>query len=198
MRFGPVRIPLLLAAGLALGSLGPGMVPRAVAQPATVNCDVPDEGRGLATDELRMLAFHNQYRVESGLNSLQVDPALLRAARWKASALAATNAPGMQNTVHDDAFRSWDRRITECGYPDAFDRIENLGATELGPEDLIPVWKGSPQHRENMLNPTWKYIGVARASNGRSNFWVITLGTDSSTGANQGDTPPSETTPSDE
>lgn len=198
MRAKPACLRLLLAAGLMLGSLGARAVPGAVAQSATTNCDVADPDRALAADETQMLSLHNQYRAQVGLNALQVDSVLMRAARWKAAALAASNAPGSARVDHDDPFRSWEQRFIDCGYSSSLEFSENLGETQLGPEDLLPVWKASQFHAGNMVNPNFKYVGVARGSNGRSNFWVITFGNGPGDTATRGSAVPSDTEPSNE
>ena len=42
-------------------------------------------------------------------------------------------------------------------------KAENLGAGVLSLEQVVAMWKASPQHNSNMLQPGFRRIGIARA-----------------------------------
>jgi uncharacterized protein YkwD len=169
---GPGAVLLVWA---SLGALLP--LPAAVtAQP--VDCEVADADIALRPVEEEMLALVNGYRLELNLPPLLVSPTLERAARWKAGALAAGGPRDLTLADHDDPYRTWDRRILDCGYPDDADFAENLGASNDTLARQYQAWRYSPAHDANMSDPRWSYAGIAAASTPDGfAFWVTTFGT---------------------
>ena len=52
---------------------------------------------------------------------------------------------------------------------------ENIAAGQTSPEDVMDSWMNSQGHRENILNPSFKYLGLGYAYNEYStykNYWV--------------------------
>jgi uncharacterized protein YkwD len=154
----------------------PGDVLGAFAQPS--NCDVPDADSPINSIEESMLALVNGYRAELSLPMLQLSPTLQRAARWKAVSLAEGGARELSLADHDDAFRTWDQRILDCGYPSWADFGENLGGTDAPVDQLLQAWKDSPIHDANLRDPRWTHTGIAVATTPEGfAFWVTDFGT---------------------
>jgi uncharacterized protein YkwD len=144
----------------------------------TLNCDVVDADSPLNPIEESMLALVNGYRAELGLPMLQVSPTLQRAARWKVVSLTEGGARELSLADHDDAFRTWDQRILDCGYPSWADFGENLGGTDAPVEQLLQAWKDSPIHDANLRDPRWTHAGIAFATTPEGfAFWVTDFGT---------------------
>ena len=52
---------------------------------------------------------------------------------------------------------------------------ENIAAGQSSPEEVVESWMNSQGHRENILNPSFKYLGLGYAYNEYStykNYWV--------------------------
>ena len=77
---------------------------------------------------------------------------------------------------------SWSQNIYNYGYPTGQGIGENVLAGRKSASGALALWKTSPGHNANMLNPKWKTIGVGRAVNidGRYDYyWTTTFGTTS-------------------
>lgn len=144
---------------------------------ALVNCDVPDAGRPLDSEEQQMLDALNTYRRQLNLPTLQIAPTLVRIARWKAEQLASGHPQSVSFADHDDPDRSWEQRFLDCGYPTSASFDENLGETNGTVDDLMAAWKASPTHDANMRDPNALYAGIARADAGSGNVvWAVAFG----------------------
>lgn len=54
---------------------------------------------------------------------------------------------------------------------------ENLAAGQESAADVMKVWMESPSHREIILDPSWKEVGIAVRSGGEySLYWVMEFG----------------------
>lgn len=179
MRSVLVRMMILPAAALLTLVMSGMLVPPLVAQPATVNCDVPDAGRSIEERETEMLAAINAYRSELGLEALQISPTLVRETRWKASALAIGGPRPFTLADHDDPGRTWDQRFVDCGYPASAAFAENLGVSDAGNAEQLQAWKLSPAHDTNLRDGSWRYIGLTRFDAGNDiGFWALAFGSD--------------------
>lgn len=161
----------MLAVLFALVAGWPARLPAAGA--ASAGCAV---SRGSAPDaeESALLARINAYRVQSGLGALVQSAALTAAAAWKANDLGANGY-----FSHDDLGRSWTQRFADCGYAGTPNISENLAAGNPDAESTFQQWRESSGHSANMLNPSMKAIGVARAYTAGSPFgwyWTATFG----------------------
>ena len=140
-----------------------------------------------------MLAALNAERETAGAPTLALSPPLLRAARWKAAALAATGVHELTERDHDDADRTWVQRILDCGYSPTASFGENLAITQtVGPpaatgesegddrraEQLVDRWQETPGTGSNLLNPAWHFAGLAVVEVGTTHYWVVVFGTD--------------------
>ncbi len=54
---------------------------------------------------------------------------------------------------------------------------ETLAAGHLTAADVMKAWMGSPPHRDVILDPTWREIGIAVRTGGKySIYWVQEFG----------------------
>jgi uncharacterized protein YkwD len=117
-------------------------------------------------EEQAALDAMNALRSESRLPPLLPAPSLAQAAAWKSANMAATGVFG-----HDDAGRGWWQRIVECGYQSP--ATENLAVGVETGRAVAAMWRDSAVHRANMLDPSARVAGVARAR-AASGVWYWT------------------------
>lgn len=103
------------------------------------------------------LALINQARSSRGLYPLRISESLHRAAGAKAGILATAD--------HFDHAEPGGRRpaqlATDYGYPEQQWIGENILWGTGDPTDAFQVWWDSPPHRENILHPSYREIGIA-------------------------------------
>lgn len=153
------RLPLLAIMTAALLTIA-GAHPR---QPVSAesNCAVAPDYAMLGAEEQSALSAINDYRAQYGLGPLAYSAVLTRAARWKSNSMAAGAA-----FAHDDSFRSWSQRLSDCGYTAVSYASENIAAGNERGWDTAQQWFNSAGHRANILNPAASVIGIARAEGG--------------------------------
>lgn len=105
-----------------------------------------------------LVQMTNQDRIASGLQPLQVNPILQRAAYLKVQDMVANNyfahtSPSGITPWH------W---FKEAGYTFRF-AGENLAVNFTESTDVQRAWLDSPTHRANVLNPNFSEIGIATA-----------------------------------
>jgi len=103
----------------------------------------------------------NEVRAEKGLRPLALSPSL--------TAAAATHSQNMARLgffAHEshDGTQFW-QRISRFYVSRGFTGWsvgENLvfGTAPMTADDVVQAWLDSPPHRQNLLNPTWREIGV--------------------------------------
>ena len=74
--------------------------------------------------------------------------------------------------------KTFAQRLTDAGYYDSA-AGENIAAGDSSVEQVVNRWLNSPGHCVNMLNPTYRDIGVACASSNNAsygNYWTMDLG----------------------
>jgi hypothetical protein len=182
---GGVRVSLaLLAVALLVGGIL-GRMPLVQAQDVAGSRMVADADRALSLAEQRMLDLINGDRLAAGLPLLEQSPALVRAARWKAAALATEGNSEVTAASHNEPGGTWEQRIIACGYPDTAAFAETLGIASLVPNsegeianerDLVRRWELAPPDSATPLNPQWRFVGLARAIAQGQRYWVVTYG----------------------
>ncbi len=113
----------------------------------------------LDAEERNFLDLINEYRAENGLGPVKVSATLTRAAERHANDMAAKDYMGHTGSDGSTpAERAWGAK-----YPRSAGVGENLAESETAVQSLA-AWRSSATgHNENMLNPAWKAIGIARA-----------------------------------
>jgi uncharacterized protein YkwD len=107
----------------------------------------------------------NEYRAQHGLRPVQLDDAVTREAQYWSDQLNSRNACWFLYHEHDYRARM------QARFPGRRFR-ENAacsGSTGGGAKFILQKWIDSPGHRENMLTPEWRTIGVGATKN----IWVI-------------------------
>ena len=162
---------------------------------ALTNCSVSD--MSFDAEEQEFLRLVNQYRAQNGRGALTASVNLNRAASWMARDMAVN-----RYFSHTDSLRrSFSTRISNCdGKPY---NAENIAAGTVSDTaaEAFAMWRNSSGHNANMLNGTYKQIGIARyydASSPYRWYWVTDYsttidGTNAGGGSTGGGTNPSPT-----
>jgi uncharacterized protein YkwD len=127
--------------------------PLALAVSLTGVAVAPAKNVAAKSTELEVVHELNRARVEHGLAPLRTDRTLRSAARWWSSDMMRTGV-----FTHGD----FSSRMTRFGIRGTI-AGENLawGAGSKGtPAELVRGWMDSAPHRENMLNPSFRRVGI--------------------------------------
>ena len=99
--------------------------------------------------EENIIRFTNLERKRYSLPELEVDPKLMQSARKHAAWM--TRSQSLQHTRAQVA--------------------ENIAMGQRSSRDVVRCWMNSPGHRANMLNRTFRRIGVAAYRTGRGTIY---------------------------
>ena len=176
-----VGLPSRAALGLACSLLAAVLVPGARGDstmiaddpplvPYTSCAPAPDWGSPSLRLAAKLLAAHNLERSKRHLPPLLPDPALTRAAQWKALRMAAEHEYSHADLNPDGTtLRTWPDRLADCGFPPGIGAAENIAWDRRRKTDTVKVnaviaaWLRSPGHRANLLNPKWHVVGIGVA-----------------------------------
>ncbi|HEU4760541.1 MAG TPA: CAP domain-containing protein [Dehalococcoidia bacterium] len=141
---------LLLAALMLTAAV---LVARSVSwQPTTASTVLDPE-------EQTFVSLINQYRQDNGLGPLSINIELENATRWMSQDLGVHNYFSHTDSLGRDPFQ----RMADFGYGFNTWKGESLAAGASSAQSAFDLWRGSPGHNANMLNPNYKVMGVARA-----------------------------------
>ena len=132
----------------------------------------------LSGEEQALLEDINSYRIQNGLNPLSISPTLTEAARLMSEDMA--NVDYFSHT--DSQGRSPFQRMALVGYDcEAYNTWcgENLAAGISAGSETFELWRNSPGHNGNMLNPNYVVAGIAAAFNQDSTYgwyWTLDMG----------------------
>jgi uncharacterized protein YkwD len=119
----------------------------------------------------------NAYRARFGVPPLKYSADLSRAALWKSYDMAYWGY-----LDHDDSFRGWQQRLSDCGYnPPGANTAENIESGDQTADGVFREWQGSEFHNQNMLDPGYGYAGLKRSKSPNPNdpfgwYWTLDLG----------------------
>ena len=113
----------------------------------------------LDSEEQAFLTAINSHRQANGLGALSLDWQLNAAADWMSNDMAANDYFSHTDSLGRDPFQ----RMADFGYSYSTWKGENLAAGVDVGQAAFNVFKNSPGHNSNMLNPNFKVIGIARA-----------------------------------
>jgi hypothetical protein len=99
--------------------------------------------------EMEVIRLTNIERNRHGLASLKPVPEIMRFARNWSAVQAGSRMHHSRGS----------------GY------AENVAVGQKTPEDVMRAWMTSRGHRQNILNPNYRYIGVGYINNGRP-YWT--------------------------
>jgi uncharacterized protein YkwD len=143
---------MALAALLFVMSLAGGARPAL----ALTNCSVSD--LTFDSEEQEFLRLVNQYRAQNGTAAMTASVNLNRAASWMARDLAVNRY--FSHT--DSAGRAPAGRVANCdGSPYVGENIA-AGTIKDTAAEAFEMWRTSSGHNANMLNGSYKQIGIAR------------------------------------
>jgi hypothetical protein len=125
--------------------------------------------------ESRVLELVNQERAAHGLAPLAASSELQSAARGYAGAMAgggffAHNGPDGSTPAS---------RVEAAGYRGWSWVAENIAAGQRSPEQVMTSWMNSPGHRQNLLSPSAREIGIGHVEQGGTkygHYWVQNFG----------------------
>jgi len=134
-------------------------------------CFVPDVFLGFVApaNASDYAAAISAYRRSHGLSAVKLDGKLNAVALKQAQAMAATG------TVSHSAGGSFTSRVEPLRKSRA---AENIGAGFLTFTDMLKQWEESRGHRENLLMPGARRVGVAYVDNPKSpyrKFWAMVI-----------------------
>jgi len=132
----------------------------------------------LSGEEQALLEYVNGYRIENGLNPLTISPTLTEAARWMSQDMADSDYFSHTDSLGRNPFQ----RMAASGYDcEAYNTWcgENLAAGVAAGSETFELWRNSPGHNGNMLNPNYVVAGISAAFNQDSTYgwyWTLDLG----------------------
>jgi uncharacterized protein YkwD len=153
----------------------------------------------LTSEQWSFLTLINNYRSQNGAGPLQVSVTLQDSSQWMSTDMATKNYFGHTDSLGRDPFT----RIASFGYPSSTEG-ENIAAGYSYAQNTFNQWQTACDadstgactyaHRQNMLNPAYKVLGIGRAYNASSTYqWYWT--TDLGSYVDQIVTPPSSSAP---
>ena len=110
----------------------------------------------LTSPEAALLKVMNKTRKAHGLAPLRVDPNLLRAARWQSVDMASKGY--FAHGAFQQRMAAFRVRGPKIG--------ENLGwgsGSLAAPQVIVRGWLNSPSHRQNLLRPGYRRVGIGAA-----------------------------------
>src|SRR5438094_268038 len=117
-----------------------------------------------------LLALVNKFRASQGVGPLSVSTALAKSAQGYAITLATQSE--FSHTVGGTTLTSRDKA---AGYTGDY-LGENIARGFLDAQTVETAWEGSPGHRNNLLNPAFKDIGIGVAMGPFGQSWVQEFG----------------------
>src|SRR5947209_675419 len=121
---------------------------------------------GLSEAEKTILELTNKERARKDLPPLEPEAILFKVARAHSANMARK---GEMKHVLDN--KNPAQRVEEAGYD--YGRVgENIAFSDgLRPADIVRGWMNSKLHRENILNPKFKHIGLGVARNDKDEVY---------------------------
>lgn len=123
-----------------------------------------------------VVALTNAERAKVGCGALVRHESLDKAAQGHSADMAEKN---YFSHTGQDGSSPFDR-IARAGYPKNTGQAENIAAGYATPSEVVVGWMNSAGHKKNMLNCSYKSIGVGYSHNAGAqwrHYWVQTFGT---------------------
>lgn len=121
-----------------------------------------------SAEEQNMLSLMNEYRASFGLSALSANTVLTRAAQSQSQYmdrvqdLTHTQSPPLETS--DDRIRYYGGGFTATG--------EVIAYGYLDAASTLAQWKSSPSHRNVIVSPSFRKIGISRTGY----YWSVTFG----------------------
>jgi uncharacterized protein YkwD len=129
----------------------------------------PPPAPGPSRNITELLALTNQDRLNNGCAALTLNAALMRAALGHAQDMSQRDY--FSHTSLDG--RTYDQRIRQAGF-DGDDIGENIASGFPAAREVQDAWMDHAGHRRNILDCTFKWVGMAYVPNGE--YWVVDFG----------------------
>lgn len=142
------------------------------ASPSTTGPGAPSAPPPRAGVAHQVLALVNVERSRAGCGPVSANAALQSAAQGHSDDMAARDY--FSHTSPDGS--TFADRIRAAGYRGGA-IAENIAAGQTSAKDVMRAWMASPGHRANILNCTYRDIGVGYATGGSyGTYWTQTFG----------------------
>ena len=169
-----IRFLGLIAAGLSTGCFSASPVTQQGEQEVlatpSARCITPDEAERLADQVLQLV---NLERAESGLSPVISNARLAKIAADYACRMIEGGFFGHQ----DPASERGPAERAVAGKYSFYSIGENLAAGQQTAAEVMKVWMESPSHRDIILSPKWREIGIGVRTGGvHSTYWVQEFG----------------------
>lgn len=115
--------------------------------------------------EHQVVQLTNEERTKRGLSPLKVNVELSKVAREKSADMARNNYFSHNSPTYGSPFDMM--KQFGISYRTAG---ENIAKGQRTPQEVVNAWMNSAGHRKNILNPSFKEIGVGYVENG--NVWT--------------------------
>ncbi len=127
--------------------------------------NIPRTDATVVNYENEVIRLVNEIRVKNGLNTLAADWELSRVARYKSQDMKDNNYFSHTSPIYGTPFNM----IKNFGisYKTA---AENIAKGQRTPQAVVDAWMNSSGHRANILNASYKKIGVGYVASG--NYWT--------------------------
>ena len=145
--------------------------PRPSARPSRTATGTPEASSTPSGTVAQVVALVNKERAANGCGALTEDPQLEKAAQGHSDDMAARNF--FDHTNPDGADPG--QRITAAGYKWST-YGENIAQGQQTPEAVMESWMNSPGHRANILNCSFKDIGVGVHDGSGGPWWTQDFG----------------------
>lgn len=127
--------------------------------------NIPRTDAKVVKYENEVIRLVNEIRVKNGLNTLEADWELSRVARYKSQDMKDNNYFSHTSPVYGSPFTM----IKNFGI--SYKRAaENIAKGQTTPQAVVNAWMNSSGHRANILNTSYKKIGVGYVASG--NYWT--------------------------
>jgi uncharacterized protein YkwD len=151
--------------------------PSASASPESPSPSAPPSSISPSKDKITLTEdavtqLVNQERAKAGCSPLRTDERLRTAARAHSADMARQNY--FSHVSKDGS--SFVDRIARAGYPRASAAAENIAYGYATAADVVKGWMNSDGHRKNILNCTYKAVGVGLAYRGKLPYWTQDFG----------------------
>jgi uncharacterized protein YkwD len=114
----------------------------------------------LDSEELIFVQLINTYRLQNGITTpLQISVTMTNAAKWMSADMATRNYFSHTDSQGRDPFV----RMAAFGYNYQTTKGENIAAGNGTALATFNQWKNSPGHNANMLNASYRAMGIGRA-----------------------------------
>lgn len=127
--------------------------------------NIPKTDATVLNYENEVIRLVNEIRVQNGLSPLTADWELSRVARYKSQDMKDNNYFSHTSPVYGSPFTMM--KNFGISYRSA---AENIAKGQKTPQAVVNGWMNSSGHRANILNATYKKIGVGYVPSG--NYWT--------------------------